>query len=212
MPTWGWIVAAVAALIIIIGIIRLVIWWKDGDEKEKMRAELLEQKGQIVPCLLTMWNDRLGDPEDTSDRNAQGLFSPTTDPDILYRLKEIENSVFECEDGDSATPDERRIAFMCKTHFPMYQPCLIPARLTGGLEAYSISLQIKRSLLPNNVITVPVAFAKVAMEGDVRVAAMVPYPDDFDFERYASLSNFLEDLEVDDDDDDEAEDDDDLKT
>ncbi|MBX9667771.1 MAG: hypothetical protein K2X93_09145 [Candidatus Obscuribacterales bacterium] len=207
MPTWGWIVAAVAGLVCIIGIVRIVIWWKDGDEKEKMRAELLEQKGQIVPCLLTMWNDRLDDPEDTSDRNAQGLFSPTTAPDILYRLKEIENSVFECEDGDSATPDERRIAFMCKTHFPMYQPCLIPARLTGGLEAYSISLEIKRSFLPNKVITVPVAFAKVAMEGDVRVAAMVPYPADFDFERYANLSNHIEDFEEDaeegyDDDDD----------
>jgi hypothetical protein len=147
----GGLVLAVLILFVVIGIRQAAI-----DRR-------VREQGRDVLAWVVMANDQLYVPSDSTGHSyAQVVFALQDDsPRLREQLQEIAESLPSFQVEDKESKDERIIASVLRSHVPYPDPLRIPDRVTGGLEAYTVSLQVHWNLLPERHLSLPYVYCRV---------------------------------------------------
>jgi hypothetical protein len=172
-PTCGILVVSA-----IVGFYLLVIW---SQHHEAQIRAMLERKGQLVKAWIVFANEqlyRVNNPK--SMLPAQVVFTPDRDVKNLNDfLSDLADVLRSFKTDDPADDDERIIGQIVRTQIGYYRPLRVPDRLTGGIEAYTVSISVPCELLRTGQLEKPYVFCRVLVDADSRhhrLARMTAFP------------------------------------
>jgi hypothetical protein len=167
---YGPIVAAVAvgSVVLPVGGFLAILAWESYREA-RVRA-LLEVKGQLVKARVVFANEALyGENFGSFAWPAQVVFtmdSRAKKPSEF--LTGVAAKLQEFEADDDADEEEEIIASVVRTQIGYFTPLRVPDRLTGGVEAYTVSVIVPCDLLPGRKLTKPYVYCRVLVDPDDR--------------------------------------------
>jgi hypothetical protein len=150
-----------------------------GNRRYAARQARIEREGEAVLGWIVMANPALYQKRITSDCSyAVVVFTFEKDlPDLKGTLATIAQSLPTFEPGKDPPEDERIIGSVMKTQIPYTYTLRIPDRVTGGVEAYMVSVKVYWNKLPQRRLTLPYLYCKVLLGKDGG-ARMAEYPED----------------------------------
>jgi hypothetical protein len=139
----------------------------------------IAREGETVLAWIVMANKALYEKNLSSNCSyAQVVFTLEEGlPDLEGTLKAIAKKLPAFEPSEHHGEDERIIGSVMKTGIPYPYALRIPNRVTGGVEAYTISVKVYWNKLPHRRLTLPYLYCKVLL-GKEGGALMAESPDD----------------------------------
>ena len=168
--SWWWVIGGIAGAWILLMIVFAI--------RDAVESARVEREGRLAFCWIVYANESLYKPK-ASDRPwsfAQVVFN--FEPDTPANRAELQRLAAELKQFDSGphpSGDERLIGSVMRTLVPHLRPLRLPDRITGGREAYTVSLRVAWEQLPEGRLTLPFVYCK-AIVGPGRAARLAPYP------------------------------------
>jgi hypothetical protein len=166
----------VLTLVVVVGTLVLRLYGL-----EAARAVKLQREGRVVKAWIVFGHDQLfqGITHPDSQVPAVVVFTPQEGlPDLDRVLEDLAGAVSKCDADHYEDDDERIIGQVMRSKIGYDWPLRIPKRLTGGLEAYFVTVHATQKLLPKRRVTKPYVYCKVHVgrHREDRAARMVAYP------------------------------------
>lgn len=175
MPEWGWICAAIAAVVSVVGVSVLVFLLLPDKGRERLLRE-----GKTVVAHILQASPSLYDAADRSPFGfALVVFTLDDDasPAHLEFLSSIAERLKNGEASSGGDADERQIAQAVSQQKTVGAvPLQIPARLTGGRTVYFATPSVMRRLLPESCLVRDYLYLKVIPDGKHRGLTMIEEP------------------------------------
>jgi hypothetical protein len=174
----GGICASVAVILVLVLGVLFIRWNRRFNEEKRREEEKLEREGKVVLAWIVVANNALHEPNHADDYSyAVVVFTRNQDlPDMEGTLEQIAGKIVNFEAQEHPDEDERIIASVMRTHVPyLSRPLRIPARVTGGLEAYCASIRVHWKLLPARRLSLPYVYCRAAI-GEDGSTVQVKYP------------------------------------
>jgi hypothetical protein len=148
--------------------------------ESRLRARL-EKEGQRVKAWIVTANENLyllNSPENMW--KAQVVFTTQEGVENLDEfLADVAGQLREFKSDEPKDDDERIISEIVRTQIGYHTPLLVPRRLTGKIEAYTVTVDVGCEMLPDHKLTKPYIYCRVIVNPESRkgrVARMTAYP------------------------------------
>ena len=173
MPLWGWICSGLAAVVLI-----FIVWVNVMMMRRNARVR---REGKRVLAYIMMANDTLYEPQAKNSMRdhsfAQVLFEldAILSEEKLARLAGYGEALKTFDPGPNPDEDSRIIGSVMRTQVPYSRPLRLPASLTDGVEAYTASLDVYWSMLPEGKLTLPYIYC-LTLVGPTGAILQADYP------------------------------------
>jgi hypothetical protein len=168
----GMLFNAFVALVIIVVIIGVLVFLlsrvdPESDPDEKKSAHRLKH-GETYRAYVVLPPGSYyanGWPERTTSCQVVFIKSPKNLPEGDERLESLGERLLTFQAAEGAPKDERIIANVFKSEIGYYRPLRLPARISDDVEAYTVSVKMKKATWPADWQPEPFFDIKVVFDG-----------------------------------------------
>ncbi len=164
-------IVSVTAIVLVLAVVM------DELRKKKYRDES-DNKSEIVKCWIVVANTILYDGSRADGSMAQVIYTLEKDA-TDWPVEQICEQLRNFTAAPDASDNEKALEKVMSTHKAYDGSLSVPSRLTDGLRVFSVSVYVRRDLLPEKLLTRPYIYCKIGVESNrepVWGAVMVPYP------------------------------------
>jgi hypothetical protein len=149
-----WIGGSIRFGVLVFGFFGLMAWEKWNEARVQAN---LKKCGKIVKGWIVFANDQLYLRNPLRNMwPAQVVF--TLDPKFSNDegfLEQLADAIRNFKTKNPEDHDERIIGQVVRTHPGYYEPLAIPKRLTGEVDAYTVTVNVPCELLPKRKLVLP---------------------------------------------------------
>jgi len=138
----------------------------ENDPDEKMSSHRLKY-GETHRAYMVLPTPSIyagGWPEQMTSCQVVFIRNPNV-PDRDQRLKKLAGRLLKFEAAENASKDERIIANVFKSEIGFPTPLRLPDRISDGVEAYTVSVKMKKKTWPEDWSPQPFFDIKVVFDG-----------------------------------------------
>jgi hypothetical protein len=148
----AWLFNCFVALVIIFllgGVIVFLLWLVPNQDPDEKQSPHILQYGQKFLAYMVMPTPGVyqnGWPETMT--SCQVVFIKSPPHDVEQRLRTIGGRLLTFKAREQAPKDERIIENVFKSEIGYPTPLRVPDRITDGLEAYTVSVKMRKETWP----------------------------------------------------------------